>query len=116
MEADIQVIIPKITDAYKEIEEYEEKIPLCILDNFPYKIEHTIIYSKNLFNKIFINGPNKLNNYLKDLNILNKIPFNKRGEILNDIKDLINNICLNFEDCIKWALNFFCKQYRNKIL
>ena len=56
LESDIQVIIPKITDVYREIEEYEDKIPLCILDNFPYKIEHTIIYSKNLFNKIFIDG------------------------------------------------------------
>ena len=58
----------------------------------------------------------KLKSYINDFKLLNNIPFNKKGELLNDIEDIINNICLNFEDCIKWALNFFCEQYRNKIL
>jgi ubiquitin-activating enzyme E1 len=113
---DTQIIIPKITDIYKYRINDTKTIPLCILNNFPYKINHTIKYAKDFFNRVFVNGPKNVLNYLEDENYIYNIPHHEKGQLLIDIDDIINNKCITFEDCIRWSLKIFCKEHRDKIL
>jgi len=50
----VQIIIPKKTRTYSETQDPPEKaIPMCTLKNFPFKIEHCIEWSMEIFNTYF---------------------------------------------------------------
>jgi ubiquitin-activating enzyme E1 len=112
---EINTIIPKVTDIFNKILD-EEIIPLCVINNFPYKINHTIKYAENFFNKIFIKGPKNVKKYLENESYIYEISDIEKMELFSDIENIIYNKCNNFEDCIKWSLNIFCNEHRNKIL
>ena len=57
----IQIIIPAQTKSYSETTDPPEKnIPLCTIKHFPFKIEHCIAWSMEIFNRYF-------NEFIKDL-------------------------------------------------
>lgn len=50
----VQVIIPHCTQSYSESQDPQEtSIPLCTLKHFPYQVEHTIQWARDLFEGIF---------------------------------------------------------------
>ena len=54
VKANVQVIIPHQTCSYTDIIDPPEKeIPVCTLKNFPFKIEHCIQWSLEIFNTYF---------------------------------------------------------------
>jgi len=54
VKANVQVIIPYQTCSYSDIVDPPEKeIPVCTLKNFPFKIEHCIQWSLDIFNTYF---------------------------------------------------------------
>jgi len=58
--ANSQMIVPYKTKCYSETNDpAEEAIPMCTIRNFPYLIEHCIEWSRDLFNKIFVDSPNE---------------------------------------------------------
>ena len=62
----IQIIIPNETKSYSETTDPPEKnIPLCTIKHFPFKIEHCIAWSMEIFNKYF-------NEFINDLLELSK--------------------------------------------
>ena len=44
----------------------EESIPLCTLKHFPSAIEHTIEWSRDLFQGFFVDAPQEMVSFLKD--------------------------------------------------
>ena len=69
-----QIIIPHKTATYSEIIDYEEKsIPMCTVKNFPYKIEHCVEWSLQLFEEIFTSGFQDLKNFNSNTNFLEEI-------------------------------------------
>lgn len=62
-----QIIIPFKTESYSDSQDPEEEgIPLCTLKNFPYLIEHTIQWARDLFEGVFVEGPNEYIKYAED--------------------------------------------------
>ena len=62
-----QVIIPFQTQSYNDSQDPEEEgIPLCTLKNFPYLIEHTIQWARDLFEGVFVEGPNEYLKFAED--------------------------------------------------
>ena len=54
VKGNVQVIIPYLTQCYSDsADPAEESIPLCTLKNFPFEIEHTIQWARDLFSGIF---------------------------------------------------------------
>lgn len=56
MKANTQSIIPHLTKSYGSTSDpAEDNIPVCTIKSFPYMIEHTIQYGKEIFNEFFTN-------------------------------------------------------------
>ena len=95
----LQVIIPNITKSYSETMDPPEKsIPLCTIKQFPYKIEHCLEWSMEIFNQYF-------NIFIHDVEA-----FSKGQSYFLDYMDKIDNdhiynnkitlLCL-FKSCLE---------------
>lgn len=84
----VQIIVPHITESYSDtIDPSDDSIPMCTIKHFPTKLEHCVMWAKDLFTEIFLKDDkmefdkfvNKyfVNNIKK---ILNKYPFDKVDE------------------------------------
>merc|ERR1719382_1182615 len=61
----VQVVVPRLTESYGSSRDPPEKsIPVCTLKNFPNAIEHTIQWSRDLFEGLFKQAPEDANCYL----------------------------------------------------
>ena len=110
----IQIIIPYETKLYSETTDPSEKtIPLCTIKQFPYKIEHCIEWSIEIFNKYFnilihdIYAILKGNEYFK--NYLDKIDNsnirNQKIKILELFKPCFINC--NYKNIYTFSNNIF---------
>ena len=66
----VQVVIPKLSESYaSSADPPEEAIPVCTLKNFPYAISHTIQWSRDLFDGLFVQRPQQANDFATSLQI-----------------------------------------------
>ena len=78
-----QVVLPDITETYSSSRDPPEKsIPICTLKNFPYQIEHTVQWARDLFEGLFKNQADNVNAYLSDENYLQQVLRQNGGVIL----------------------------------
>jgi ubiquitin-activating enzyme E1 len=114
-----QVVVPYKTESYGSSRDPpEESIPICTLKNFPNKIEHTIAWSRELFEQYFVQPAENVNLYLSQPNFFEATlkQAGNQKQILETIRDyLVYNKPLTFEECIVWARHEFEKQYNNNI-
>ncbi|KAF2108059.1 hypothetical protein BDV96DRAFT_588146 [Lophiotrema nucula] len=114
-----QVILPFITESYSSSQDPPEKsFPMCTLRSFPNKIEHTIAWARELFDTIFVKGPEVVNLYLTQPNYLGSALKQSGNEkqTLETLRDfLVTEKPLSFDDCIIWARQQFEKNYNNAI-
>ena len=115
----IQVVFPDLTESYSSSRDPPEKsIPLCTLRSFPNKIDHTIAWSKNLFQGYFADAPENVNLYLSQPNFVENT-LKQSGDqkaILETIYEyLVSSRPLTFEQCIIWARLEFEKKFNNEI-
>jgi len=113
-----QVVVPSLTQSYGSSRDPPEKdIPICTLKNFPYLIEHTIQYSRDVFEglfksqvveaKSFFENPDA---YKKDMSaIINKV------DVAEEIHQNLTMRPKNFQDCIVWARLKFEELFHNQI-
>ncbi|XP_055389044.1 ubiquitin-like modifier-activating enzyme 1, partial [Condylostylus longicornis] len=67
--ANSQVVIPCMTQSYGDSQDPpEDSIPLCTLRHFPNQIEHTIEWSRDLFQGLFCDGPQEASSFLNNVN------------------------------------------------
>jgi len=108
----VQVIVPYLTESYSSYKDQEtEQFAICTIKQFPYKIEHTIQYARELFEDLFVKMPNNFTKYIEDEtndNILDE-------EIKNDICILYHNNASHINECIVFAIKLFNKYYRDQI-
>jgi ubiquitin-activating enzyme E1 len=113
-----QVVVPGLTESYSSSQDPPEKsIPLCTLRSFPNKIDHTIAWSKSLFQGYFTDAAENVNLYLSQPNYL-EATLKQSGDvksILQTISDSLNNRPYSFDDCIKWARLEFEKKFNHDI-
>ncbi len=87
-----QIIIPDLTESYSSSRDPPEKdIPVCTLKFFPYQIEHTIQWARDLFEGFFKNQPDNVNAYLSNESFLKDLESQSGGVLfffnLNNIKN-----------------------------
>jgi len=112
-----QVVIPNLTESYGSSQDPPEKsIPVCTIKNFPNSIEHTIQWAREEFEGLFCRGPNNTLLYLKDSTSINKLSPADKNVMIDDVNYfLIDAIPNDFDDCLKIALTYWYKKYRDEI-
>lgn len=117
--ANIQVVLPRLTESYSSSQDPpEQSFPMCTLKSFPNKIEHTIAWSRDLFEAYFVKPAETVNLYLSQPNYIEstmKQGGNEKATLETIREYLVTDKPLSFEDCIIWARMQFEKQYNNAI-
>lgn len=89
----VQVIIPHITQCYSESQDPQEtSIPLCTLKHFPYQVDHTIQWARDLFDGIFTQLAHDLKKIQQDSNDVDDIPDERITLIAKLLKVDDNNV------------------------
>lgn len=116
-----QIVIPFITESYGSTNDpqgtsqcipyrIEQSIPICTLKNFPYKIEHTIQWSRDLFEGLFTQSIQTLSQYRDDPNYLQNLTSSPElhDEAVRSLHSLlVKNPCSSYDDCIHWGYELF---------
>ncbi|KAA8570690.1 hypothetical protein EYC84_000088 [Monilinia fructicola] len=115
-----QVVLPHLTESYSSSQDPpEQSFPMCTLRSFPNKIEHTIAWSRELFEHYFVKPAETVNLYLTQPNYLGttlKQGGQEKATLETILDFLVEDKPLSVEDCIKWArIQFEKKQYNNNI-
>ncbi|THV05471.1 ubiquitin activating enzyme [Dendrothele bispora CBS 962.96] len=115
----VQVVIPHLTESYGSSQDPPEKeTPSCTVKNFPNAIQHTIEWSRKLFDDLFVKPPQAVNSYLSEPNYLEntlKYSGQQKEQIEQLLSYLVTNKPLTFEECIVWARLQFEEKYNNDI-
>ena len=77
--ANVQVVIPDLTESYGSSKDPDEKsgIPICTIKSFPYKSEHTIQWARELFETEFYLVPS----FIEKFRDLSKLIGTNDGDI-----------------------------------
>jgi ubiquitin-activating enzyme E1 len=108
----VQVIIPHKTLSYGSTQDPpEQTIPVCTLKNFPYMIEHTIQWARELFEELFNQLPSKALTY--DCNA-NMTPTEKI-DLINNLDKFQKYLAKTFDQCIENSFKIWHELYRDQI-
>lgn len=112
----IQTIIPHLSESYGSIQDPpEQNIAVCTLKLFPYKFEHTVQYSRDMFEGYFNTMPQ---NFIKAMNdpghTLEQLTPTNLSSLYEDVKTLTEN-CKNFKYCINFAYKQWHRLFRDPI-
>ena len=91
---------------------------MCTLKNYPYKIEHTIQWSRDLFEGLFTQAIQTLAGYRDDAGYLDS--FGDKTDLHDDAVRALHELlvewpCNSFDDCIRWAAGLFRRLYYEEI-
>ncbi|VDM27078.1 unnamed protein product [Toxocara canis] len=134
----VQVVYPHLTESYGSSADPPEKdIPICTLKNFPNEIQHTIQWGRELFEGLFTNPAETVNQFLSDeraflervehMSVHQRVYLHflavDRGhscclqiQVLDQVKRaLIDDRSQTAEDCIRWSRLLFQENYHNAI-
>ncbi|KAI0033358.1 ubiquitin activating enzyme [Vararia minispora EC-137] len=115
----VQVVVPYLTESYGSSQDPPEKqTPSCTVKNFPNAINHTIEWSRQEFDSLFVNPARAVNSYLSEPNFLEntlKYSGQQKEQIEQIVSYLVTNKPLTFEECIVWARLQFEEKYNNVI-
>ncbi|KAG7097207.1 hypothetical protein E1B28_004578 [Marasmius oreades] len=115
----VQVVIPHLTESYASSQDPPEKeTPSCTVRNFPNVIQHTIEWSKKLFEDLFIKPLQEVNAYLSDAGYLQntlKYSGQQKQQVEQLLSHLVTDKPLTFEECIVWARLQFEARFNNEI-
>ena len=115
--ANVQPIVPHLTQCYNDVLDPPEKeTAICTLKTFPYKVEHTIQWARDVFGGTFEQSPAQANQYLGaaggggDKWVQEMRGDSKSGVTrMKTVHSLLVNTknsagrCMNFDDCVRFA-------------
>ncbi|KAE9551105.1 hypothetical protein FO519_005683 [Halicephalobus sp. NKZ332] len=116
-----QVVYPHLTESYGSTNDPPEKdTPICTLKNFPYEIQHTIQWGRDIFVGLFTNPAETANQFLLDergfIEHVDQMAAGQRIAVLKTVKRcLIDERPGSAEECVQWARELFQKYYHNQI-
>ncbi|KAF6780064.1 hypothetical protein AHF37_00432 [Paragonimus kellicotti] len=117
----VQVVIPYLTQSYSSSQDPPEKtFPACTLKNFPYLIEHTLQWSRDLFEGLFVQQTQCVASFLREpAKFLERTlsgPGNQPLETLETLKaNLVDKRPTTFEECVSWARLLWQDLFANTI-
>mmetsp|Transcript_18112 Transcript_18112/g.27166 ORF Transcript_18112/g.27166 Transcript_18112/m.27166 type:complete len:1043 (-) Transcript_18112:182-3310(-) len=115
-----QVCVPFLTESYGESRDPpEEGIPVCTVKLYPYRIEHTIQWARELFEGFFVSGASDSKSFVEKKGYLQEAAEDQNSYLgvlktLNEM--LVEHKPKNFEDCVTWARLKFEKHFHNDII
>ena len=88
------------------------------MKNYPYKIEHTIQWSRDMFEGLFTQSVQTLASYRDDPHYLESLTDNNLfSESVKQLHSLlVESPCTSFDDCIRWAARLFHSLFGTEIL
>ncbi|EPQ59902.1 hypothetical protein GLOTRDRAFT_125688 [Gloeophyllum trabeum ATCC 11539] len=114
-----QVIVPHLTESYSSSQDPPEKeTPSCTVKNFPNAIQHTIEWSRQEFDNLFVKPAQSVNSYLSEPNYLEstlKYSGQQKEQLEQLVSFLVTNKPLTFEECIVWARLQFEEKFNHNI-
>jgi ubiquitin-activating enzyme E1 len=114
-----QVVVPHLTESYGSSQDPPEKeTPSCTVKNFPNAIQHTIEWSRQEFDNLFVKPAQAVNAYLSEPNYLEstlKFSGQQKEQLEQIVSYLVTDKPLTFEECIVWARLQFEEKYNNSI-
>mmetsp|Transcript_140086 Transcript_140086/g.349111 ORF Transcript_140086/g.349111 Transcript_140086/m.349111 type:complete len:1038 (+) Transcript_140086:74-3187(+) len=119
--ANVQVVLPHLTQSYGDSQDPpEESIPLCTLKHFPHAIEHTIEWSRDFFEQLFVESPREVNSFLADpTTYLAKIPSEGTGTSqlakMSSIRRMLDQRTGPFDMCVKFGVLEFQDKFHDSI-
>lgn len=114
--ANVQTIIPHLTESYRSTQDPPEKdIPMCTLKNFPYLIDHTIQWARNLFEGIFVKAPQNFILYKNNPEKVKMMNPSELSEIHDDILFVFENSVCHQNECIDFAYKLWHEHFRDQI-
>lgn len=119
--ANVQVILPHLTQSYGDSQDPpEESIPLCTLKHFPHAIEHTIEWSRDFFEQLFVETAREVNTFRNDpATYLQKVTNEGTGTSqlarLNGIKRRLQQQSGSFDMCVEFAVWEFQEKFYESI-
>lgn len=112
-----QIIVPFLTESYGSTQDPpEQSVPVCTLKNFPYLIEHTIQYARDLFEGLFNQSVNNYIKYLNNKEFLNNSSLSEMIPIIKDIISVDKYIPESYNDCIKYGYELWHQLFRDQII
>ena len=116
--ANVQPIVPHVTQCYNDvIDPPEKETAICTLKSFPYKVEHTIQWGREMFGGCFEQHPVQVNQFIKSGTESTGSTWLE--EIKNDSKSGVTRIqtvhrllvatdkqagrCATIDDCVRFA-------------
>ncbi|KAH7916131.1 hypothetical protein BJ138DRAFT_1122053 [Hygrophoropsis aurantiaca] len=115
----MQVVVPHLTESYASSQDPPEKQTLsCTVKNFPNAITHTIEWSRQEFDAMFVKPIESVNQYLSEPNYLeNSLKYSgqQHDHVEQIVSYLVTNKPLTFEECIVWARLQFEEKFNNTI-
>lgn len=117
----VQVVLPHLTESYSSSQDPPEKsIPICTLKHFPYAIEHTLQWARDVFEGIFTQPSEAASSYVQEgLKFIERAK-SMQGTQPQETLELVHKIleserAHSYADCVKWARLFFQENYNNSI-
>lgn len=122
--ANTQVVIPYLTESYSSSQDPEEaSFPLCTIHQYPYNIQHTIAWAKDVFGGLFEVQPKDLKSYIENheefIRDATKEGANGSNRVLCVAKLLedapkFDNIETDWVRALSWARRLFEDYFANK--
>merc|ERR1712117_926012 len=106
-----QVVAPYKTESYgSSADPPPVEFPICLLKNFPNKIEHTIQWARDDFEGLFKQAPEDMNKYLSEDDFFAKLAADPVSEV-TVLKNVVSGLTEikpeNWADCVTWAVLHF---------
>jgi ubiquitin-activating enzyme E1 len=112
----VQTIIPHMTQTYGSTNDpAEQSIPLCTLKSFPYMIEHTIQWARDLFEGLYIKAPQNYMRYVKSPQSIKSINPSELKEVIDDIIFVSENLVCHVNECVEFAYKMWHVHFRDLI-
>jgi ubiquitin-activating enzyme E1 len=113
----VQTIIPHMTQSYASTRDPpEQSVPICTLKHFPYNIEHCIQYGRDFFEGLFTKTPQNAIDYFNNPETIKKMTPTEVHSLGTEIKKLLSNAPLTYDDCIKYGFNTWHELFRDEVV
>ena len=85
---------------------------MCTLKNYPYKIEHTIQWSRDFFEGLFTQSIQTIEAYRSNPTYLDDMLVECKGsertEAIDNLHRMLTPVrCESFDDCCRWSARLF---------
>ncbi|XP_028679921.2 ubiquitin-like modifier-activating enzyme 1 isoform X2 [Erpetoichthys calabaricus] len=113
-----QVILPFLTRSYGQVQDSQENaFPLCTLKNFPFSIEHTLQWARDIFEQLFKTSAENVSRYFQDPGFVKNSLKRDSAEALGVLEEVYDSLVTwkpnNWTDCVSWARNQWERLYNN---